>query len=94
MAYSLKIDRKLAGKFKKLERKDKKQLDEINRKVEQILENPHHFEHVEEVKHNLHRVHIDNSFVLIYSVDDDKNLVTLHEYDHHDRVYVHPHIDK
>ena len=92
--YSLEIDEKLLEKFRKLNHKDKKQLREISNKVEQILENPHHFKQLEAIMRHFHRVHVDRSFVLVYSIDEDKNVVTLHEYDHHDNIYLHPHVDK
>ena len=91
--YALEIDEKLLEKFRKLKHKDSKQLAEVSKKVNKILEDPHHFEHLELVKSKFHRAHVDGSFVLIYSIDDDRNIVTLHEYDHHDNIYMHPHID-
>ncbi len=91
--YSLEIDAKLLEKFRKLRHRDSKQLAEVSKKVNKILEDPHHFEHLELVKGKFHRVHVDRSFVLVYSIDEARNIVILHEYDHHDNVYVHPHVD-
>lgn len=90
--YSLEIDEKLVEEFKKLAKKDKLQMGSIHKKVEQICQNPRHFERLEHLLLNMHRVHIDRSFVLIYSVDEKRKVVTLHTYDHHDNIYKHPHV--
>jgi len=36
---------------------------------------------------HLKRVHIDKSFVLVFSVDESNKKVIIEEYDHHDRIY-------
>jgi mRNA-degrading endonuclease RelE of RelBE toxin-antitoxin system len=33
------------------------------------------------------RVHIDNSFVLIFKVDFNKKFILFVDFDHHDRIY-------
>jgi len=43
MEYALDISDEADKKFEKLKKKSKKQLDIINKKVLQILENPYHF---------------------------------------------------
>ena len=43
MKYNLEISEELERKFAKLSKKNKKHLEIINKKVEQILENPYHF---------------------------------------------------
>lgn len=87
MKYNLEISEELERKFVKLAKKNKKQLEIINKKVEQILENPHHFKPLSGDMHGARRVHIDKSFVLTYEITETKNLVRLLDYDHHDNIY-------
>jgi len=86
--YSLEIDVKLVEKLKKLEKKDRKRLETINKKVGQIRENPYHFKPLRAPMQHMRRVHIDTSFVLIYSVDESRRVVILQDYDHHDNIYL------
>lgn len=37
--------------------------------------------------HGARRVHIGKSFVLIYEVEEDRKLVRILDYEHHDKVY-------
>ncbi|MBN2051899.1 type II toxin-antitoxin system mRNA interferase toxin, RelE/StbE family [Candidatus Woesearchaeota archaeon] len=87
MAYSLNISDELDKKFSKLAKKDKKQLAIINKKIEQIQENPYHFKPLRGDMKGSRRVHIDKSFVLTYEVDEENMIVRLLDYDHHDNIY-------
>ena len=73
--------------FYKLSKRNPKQLEIIKNKVQQILENPFHFKPLRAPLQNKRRVHIDKSFILVYSVDENTKTVTLEEYDHHDNIY-------
>lgn len=73
--------------FEKLSKKNPKQMDIIVKKIEQILENPDHFKPLRGNMKGIRRVHIDKSFVLIYEIDEDNKIVTLLDYDHHDKIY-------
>jgi len=85
--YRLAIKEKLDKKFKKLQKKDKEMLRLIERKVQDILEDPYRFKPLRKPLQNKHRVHIEGSFVLIYEVDEEEKMVTLFDFDHHDNVY-------
>jgi len=85
--YNLSIKQSLDKKFKKLARKDKELLKIIERKVNDILIDPHRFKTLRKPLQNKHRVHIAGSFVLIYSVDEKEKIVTLLDFDHHDNIY-------
>ena len=87
MAYSLQISDELDKKFSKLSKKNKKQLEIINKKVEQILEIPYHFKPLRGDMKGARRAHIDTSFVLTYEIDEENRLVRLLDYDHHDNIY-------
>lgn len=85
--YNLIIKEELDSKFEKLAKKNKKQLEIISTKVFEILENPHRYKNLRAPMNHLKRVHIDKHFVLVFSVDEEKNTVTLEDYAHHDDIY-------
>lgn len=85
--YSLSTKPKLDRIFLKLSKKNPKQMVIIAKKIEQILENPLHYKPLRGDMHGSRRVHIDKSFVLTYEVDEINKIVTLLDYDHHDKVY-------
>ena len=87
MAYALDIPEHLDKIFLKLSKKDKKQLEIIHKKVNEILENPQHYKPLRWDMHGAFRVHIDKSFVLTYEVDEDNKIVRVLDYDHHDSIY-------
>ena len=87
MVYSLEISEELDKKFGKLNNKDKKQLEIINKKIKQILEIPFHFKPLRGDMHGVRRVHIDKSFILTYEIDEIRKVIRLLDYDHHDKIY-------
>jgi len=87
MAYSLEIKPPAYAKFRKLEKRDKALLTAISKKVQQILENPHHFKPLRGDMHGARRVHIEGCFVLIYEIDEPGKTVRLLDYGHHDEIY-------
>jgi len=72
--------------FEKLGKKNPEQLEDINKKVQQILENPHQFKPLKFPMQHMRRVHI-GSFILIYDIDEDRKIVTIRRYEHHDKAY-------
>jgi YafQ family addiction module toxin component len=85
--YKLAVKESLDKKFKKLQKKDKEMLRLIDRKVQDILEDPYRFKPLRKPLQNKRRVHIGGSFVLIYEVNEKERLVTLLDFDHHDNIY-------
>jgi YafQ family addiction module toxin component len=85
--YTLKIKPALDNTLKKLSLKDKKQMEIISRKIEEILQNPNHYKNLRAPLQRLKRVHIGKSYVLLFSVDEKTKTVTLEEYNHHDIIY-------
>ena len=85
--YKLAIKENLDRKFKKLKKKDREMLVLIDRKVQEILDNPYRFKSLKKPLQNKRRVHIGGSFVLIYEVNEDEKIVTLLDFDHHDNIY-------
>lgn len=85
--YKLAIKENLDRKFKKLKKKDRELLVLIDRKVQEILDNPYRFKPLRKPLQNKRRVHVGGSFVLIYEINKDKKIVTLLDLDHHDNIY-------
>ena len=87
MGYLLDVSRELDGIFAKLQKKDRKRLEIINKKVSQILADPNRFKPLRGDMHGARRVHIDKSFVLTCEVDENSKIVRLLDFDHHDKIY-------
>lgn len=87
MVYALDIPEHLNKIFQKLSKKDKKQLEIINKKINEILENPYHYKPLRGDMHGSFRVHIKKSFVLTFEIDEENKVVRLLDYDHHDNIY-------
>ncbi len=85
--YQLAIKEGLDKKFKKHQQKNKELLRLINRKVQDILVDPHRFKPLRKPLQNKRRVHVGGVFVLVYEVDEGEKLVTLLDFDHHDNIY-------
>jgi len=85
--YSLEIEEDVYRTFKKLAKKDKKQLEAINKKIQQILADPLQFKPLRHPLEGLRRVHI-GSFVLIYEVRENPKTVRVLKYKHHDEAYI------
>ncbi|MDO8725536.1 MAG: type II toxin-antitoxin system mRNA interferase toxin, RelE/StbE family [Candidatus Methanoperedens sp.] len=86
--YTLEVRESVDRIFSKLAKKNPKQMRIIDKKIQQVLENPHHFKPLRAPMQHLRRVHIDKSFVLTYSVDEQNEIVIIEDYDHHDNVYI------
>ena len=85
--YKLAVKESLDRKFKKLKKKDREMLMLIDRKVQEILDDPYRFKPIRRPLQNKRRVHVAGSFVLIYDVNEDEKIVTLLDFDHHDNIY-------
>jgi len=84
--YGLAVKESLDRTLKKLARRDPERLRAIERKVAQILEDPRAFKPLRAPMQGLRRVHI-GPFVLTYEIDEAANVVTLVDFEHHDKVY-------
>ena len=84
--YFLEVVKTVYKAFRKLEKKDSNQMKEINEKIQQILENPHQFKPLKYPMQHMRRVHI-GSFVLAYDTDEQRKIVTIRRYEHHDEAY-------
>jgi YafQ family addiction module toxin component len=84
--YRLLLRRSVERTFRKLARKDPGQLRAIRSKLDEVRENPHRFKNLRAPLQHLRRVHIE-SFVLVYSIEEEQKAVVVEDYDHHDRIY-------
>jgi YafQ family addiction module toxin component len=85
--YSLEIEEGVSKTFKRLLKKDRKQLEAVNKKIEQILSDPLQFKPLRSPLEGLRRVHV-GSFVLIYKVIENPPTVLIVKYKHHDEAYL------
>ena len=86
--YSLEVKEEADRIFKKLSKKNPKQISMIYRKIEEIRGNPRHiYKFLQKPLQSFNRVHIDKSFVLIFKIEHERRTVVIYYYDHHDNVY-------
>lgn len=86
--YDLEIKPTADKIFKKLAKKNRKQLEIISKKILDIRTNPNHkYKHLRKPLEDFYRVHIDKNFVLIFDIDHLDEVVIIYYFDHHDNVY-------
>jgi YafQ family addiction module toxin component len=85
--YRIKISPRLDEIIKKLDKKNRKQVEIVLKKAGEIAENPHRYKNLRTPLNTLKRVHVDKHFVLVFSVDEESKSITLENYDHHDNIY-------
>ena len=86
--YALDIKPEADKIFRKLSKKNQKQLGIIHKKLDEIRLHPEHeYKFLRKPLQTFNRVHIDGHFVLIFKRDHSKKTVTVYYYDHHDNVY-------
>ncbi len=85
--YSLAIKPGLDKKLAKLYKKNRKHYEMIMNKADEIIQNPQHYKNLRKPLQYLKEVHIDNHFVLTFSVDENTKIVTLEDFAHHDEIF-------
>lgn len=86
--YDLEIKEEVDKIFFKLSKKNPRQLMIINKKIQDIRENPNHiYKFLRDPLQRFNRVHIDKNFVLIFRMIHETKKVIIYYYDHHDNVY-------
>ena len=84
--YALEVRQHVDRVFRRLSKKDSKQMDAISKKINEILEDPHAFKPMHFPLSGMRRAHF-GSYVLLFSIDEQRRTVVLEDYEHHDRVY-------
>jgi len=87
MPYELEISENLDRIFHKLSKKDKSSFEIITRKIKEIAEDPYKFKPLRAEMAGQRRVHIRKSFVLTFEILEDKKIIRLLDYNHHDKIY-------
>ena len=85
--YSLEVEEEVSKTFKKLLKKDRKQLEAVNKKIQEILTDPYEFKPLKHPFEGLRRVHV-GPFVIIYRVLEEPPTVQIVKYKHHDEAYL------
>jgi len=85
--YSYELRRSVEKIFFKLAKRDQKQLKIIEKKIAEIAQDPHRYKNLRGPLQRFKRVHIDKSFVLLFSIDEKNKKVIVENYDHHDDIY-------
>lgn len=85
--YQLVFSEEILKTLKKLKKTNKKQYDIIKLKSEEIIKDPHGYKNLRAPKNHLKRVHIDNHFVLVFSINEEEKTVILEDYNHHNFIY-------
>lgn len=81
------ISKKLNAKMEKIYRKDRQLYDALMKKIWEILNDPHHYKPLRYDLKGFYRVHIEKSFVLIFSVEESSGIVKFIDFEHHDEIY-------
>ena len=85
--YKLIVRKSVETIFFKLAKKNPKQLESIDKKIEEIRQNPQRYKNLRKPLQHLKRVHIDKSFVMVFSVDKSTKTVIIEDYNHRDKIY-------
>ena len=86
-SYRPAISKKLKAKMEKICRKDRQLHVALMKKIREIPNDPHHYKPLRHDLKGFYRVHIEKSFVLIFSVEEDSGMVKFIDLDHHDEIY-------
>lgn len=87
MTYTIELSEHVDKIFAKLAKKDPKKIGIIDKKLSEIRQNPSHYKMLKGSMHGTQRVHIDSHFVLTFEVDEEKRVVRILDYAHHDEIY-------
>lgn len=87
MAYAIEISESIRRNLEKLGRRNKIAAIAISAKLHRIAQDPRRFKPLKSPMQGKWRVHIDSSFVLTYSIDEESKTVRILDYAHHDEVY-------
>ncbi|MEK6916671.1 MAG: type II toxin-antitoxin system RelE/ParE family toxin [Nanoarchaeota archaeon] len=86
--YSLEFRDSVEKTLQKLAKRNPKQLEIIHKKIQEILLTPQSYKNLRAPMQYLKRVHIDKSFVLVFSINEETKTVVIEDFDHHDKIYL------
>jgi mRNA-degrading endonuclease RelE of RelBE toxin-antitoxin system len=74
--------------FKKMVKKNRKRLEIIHKKIQEIRKDPEHdYKHLRKPLQHFYGVHINAHFVLIFAINHFDEVVEIFYFGHHDDVY-------
>jgi len=86
--YALSVKPLVSKIFLKLAKKDKVVMGKVTYKIEYIQRNPHkRYKFLKGELKSLNRVHVADHFVLIFSLDHSRQMMTIIHFAHHDDAY-------
>ena len=85
--YEIEFSSGLDRKLFKLAKKNRSQLEMIDKKIAEIVKDPFRFKNLRGDMKGAKRVHIDKHFVLVFDVDQDRKVVRFLDFAHHDKIY-------
>tara|TARA_Y100000310_G_scaffold337898_1_gene426145 strand:+ start:677 stop:952 length:276 start_codon:yes stop_codon:yes gene_type:complete len=78
--------------IRKLAKKDRARVNILNKKIKEIIDNDStSIDRYKNCRYDLKeykRVHIDKSFVLMFKINKEKNIIYFWKLKHHDEVYI------
>ena len=74
-------------KLAKIGKKNRSQLEIIDKKIQQIIQDPTRFKKLRGDMKGSSRVHVDTHFVLVFEYNTQTKIVRFLDFDHHDKVY-------
>ncbi|MFA5746155.1 MAG: addiction module toxin RelE [archaeon] len=91
MPFNSVLSEELKETIKRLYSKDKQHFTELNKKMLQIVdcdrETINHYKNLKYNSSDYKRVHIGKSFILLFSVDIQNNIIYFAKFEHHDKAY-------
>ena len=83
--YSIAISEKLDKILLKIKQTKHRKI--IWNKIEEITVNPYHYKPLRAEMKGQRRVHLNNHFVLTFTIDEENKKVLFLDYEHHDKAY-------
>ncbi|MBI2663666.1 addiction module toxin RelE [Candidatus Woesearchaeota archaeon] len=89
MPRQYKISKQLDRVLDKLRKKDKRLYEILLKKINEVVSNPdiEHYKNLRYALKEYKRVHIGDSFVLVFKYDKQNDFVYFDDFDHHDKIY-------
>lgn len=88
MAYGIEIHPKCQGEIKKLCKKNAALEDALKKKMNEVIQNPHHYKPLKYDLAGERRAHIMKSFVLKFEIQEASKTVKFIFFGHHDQAYM------
>ena len=87
MSYTSIIEKNCKKKINKLCKKNYFLEKVLKKKISEIIQNPHHYKSLRNELFGERRIHILNSFVLKFKIDEENKKIIFIFFGHHDEAY-------